>query len=308
MILVVILYAILASTFIFAKEAVSYAKPCFLIGFRMIIAGSLLWGSQFFLNRKTAMPKREDWFLFFKTTVFHIYLAFVLEFWSLQYVSALKTTIIYSATPFIAALLSYFLLKERLSFKKLLGVMIGIGGLMPTLLAQASGSELSMELWRISLPEGVLMIAVVSATYAWFLVSQLMKKGYSFGLINGIAMFMGGIMSLATSAVFEGFSSPIKDFWPFMMWVFLLIITANIVFYNMYSWLLQRYSITFLSFSGFLCPCFGTLYDWLFMGGTLAWQTFASLGLITIGLYLFYQDELRSNRAKKGSIKPIPFE
>lgn len=299
MILVVILYAILASTFILAKEAVAYAKPCFLIGFRMIIAGSLLWGSQLFVKNKSVIPKREDWLLFFKTTLFHIYFAFVLEFWSLQYVSALKTTIIYSTTPFIAAILSYFLLKERLSQKKILGVMIGISGLIPTLLAQASGSEVSMDLWRLSLPEGVLMLAVISATYAWFLVSKLMKKGYSFGLINGIAMFWGGVMSMMTSAVVEGFSSPVKDFWPFMMWVFLLILVANIIFYNMYSWLLQRYSITFLTFSGFLCPCFGTLYDWLFMGGKLAWHTFASLGLITFGLYVFYQDELRLKKTYK---------
>ncbi|MFA6526903.1 MAG: EamA family transporter, partial [Candidatus Babeliales bacterium] len=63
MFLVILLYAILASTFIFAKHALAYANPCFLIGFRMLVAGCLLLGHQWLFNRNRFFIRRNDWAL-----------------------------------------------------------------------------------------------------------------------------------------------------------------------------------------------------------------------------------------------------
>ena len=75
MFLIILLYAILASTFIFAKEAVQYANPCFLIAFRMILAGTILLGYQWITDRKNFVFKHEDYGLFIKVGFFHIFLA-----------------------------------------------------------------------------------------------------------------------------------------------------------------------------------------------------------------------------------------
>ena len=292
MVLVVFLYALLASTFIFAKKVVGCANPCFIIGFRMILAGSMLLAMQMFRNSKRLNIPRKDWWLFLKVALFHIYIAFIFEFWALQYVSALKTTLIYSSTPFIAALLSYFLLHERLSTKKFIGIGIGLCGLVPVILAATQGPEAAMEFGRISLPEIVLLCSVTSASYAWFIIKDLMQRGHSLIVINGTAMLVGGVLSMITSILFEGLQHPVNN-WPyFLLWVFLLIFVSNIVFYNLYGWLLKRYSITFLTFSGFLCPGFGTIYEWLFMGGGITWHYPASLLLVTLGLYVFYRGEI----------------
>lgn len=294
MILVVLMYAILASTFIFAKQVVATANPYFIIGVRMILAGSILLGYYWFFKPNLLKIKRSDWGTFFSATLFHIYFAFLLEFWALQHVSALKTTVIYTSTPFIAAIMAYFLLKERLTKQKVLGIVIGLGGLLPIILTQAvSEGESYREFLSISVPEGVLFLAVISATYAWFVVSKLMSRGYSFGVINGVAMLVGGILATITNLLINGFTNPIYDGWGFVIWLAALIITANLAFYNLYGYLLQTYSITFLTFSGFLSPCFGTLYDWLFMSGELYWQYLLALVLITLGLFIFYKDELK---------------
>lgn len=292
MIFVVILYAVLASTFIFAKKAVTLANPCFLVAVRMLLAGAFILGFYALFHRKYLKIKRADWGLFIIVSFFHIYLVYLLDFWSLQYITALTSTLIYSSTPFIAAILSYFLLKERLTLKKIIGIIVGLGGLVPVIALQVQG-QASSAFGSISLPEIVLFFAVISGAYAWFLVKKLMDRGYSFGMINGVAMLLGGIMSLVTAGIFEGFAHPVKDLYPFMGWLFLLILSANIIFYNLYGFLLQRYSITFLTFAGWLSPCFATLYEWLFMGGTITWHYGVSLVLVFIGLYVFYQDELR---------------
>ena len=299
MLLVVVLYAILALTFVFAKEALAYAQPVFLIGVRMLLAGLLLLGYQYVFNRTRFLLNKEDAWLFAKTALFHIYFAFVLEFWALQYLTSSKTNLMYSATPFIAALLSYVLLGERLSIKKIGAVCIGLVGLVPVLVLQASPGELGGELWRFSLPEVVLLGAIVSSAYAWFLVKKLMGRGYSLVMINGVAMLYGGILALSTSLIVEvalplqrGQFAPLVSNLPsFLFWIFLLIIAANVVVYNLYGWLLHTYSITFLTFAGFLCPIFGAFFGWLFLDEVITWHYVASLGMVTGALYLFYQEE-----------------
>jgi drug/metabolite transporter (DMT)-like permease len=259
----------------------------------MILAGALLLLSQKLFSKKPFNIARQDCWLFFRVSLFHIYFAFILEFWALQYLTAIKTTLIYTATPFISAILAYFLLKEVLTTKKVIGIIVGLGGLVPVISLQAGGEVGFGEFAYISMPEVVLFLAVISGAYAWFLVKKLMDKGYALGMINGAAMLVGGVLALFTAIAFEDLSHPVSN-WPlFLFWLSLLILAANIIFYNFFGWLLNRYSITFLTFSGFLSPSFGTLYEWLFFGGQISWHHIASLLLVAIGLYIFYQDELR---------------
>lgn len=293
MYLVVLLYAISAVTFILAKKALMYASPCFLIGFRMTIAGAILLGYQLYKKPKILQSiNRTHYYLFFITALFHIYFVFMLEYWALQYISTLKTVLICSLTPFISAVLSYILLNHKLTLLKITGIVIGTAGFIPVLLSKTTEEQGFATLFYLSLPEIVLLCAIFSAAYAWFRVKNLMDKGYHFALINGITMLMSGILSLITSFIFEGFTPAVSDWQSFLFWIFLLIIFANGIFYNMYGWLLTRYSITFISFGGFLSPAFATLFEWLFMSGIVTWHYLFCLAFVTSGLYLFYKDEL----------------
>lgn len=294
MFFVIVLYAVLAATFTLAKNALFYASPCFLIGFRMILAGTILLGYQLFKKRNVLSSIRpKDYSKFFVTALFHIYFAFILEFWALQYISALKTVLIYSLTPFISAILAYLLQGHKLTKLKVTGIVIGTAGLIPVLLSQSTGEQGFATLFALSMPEVVLLCAVFSAAYAWFRVKDLMDKGYHFALINGITMLIGGILSLLTSFIVEGIHPAVSDWSGFLFWVLLLVLFANGIFYNMYGWLMSRYSITFISFAGFLCPTFATLFEWLFFSGVITWHYLLCLVLVTGGLWLFYKDELK---------------
>lgn len=293
MMLIALLYAVLALTFIFAKHALMYAKPFFLIGIRMLLAGSILLAYQWFFRRDHFVIRRDDLWIFLKVSLFHIYFAFTLEFFALQYLSSLKTTMIFSATPFISAVLAHLLLNEKLTWKKIAGICCGLVGLIPVLMAQAVGSEAGLtEFFSISFPEAILVLAVISAAYAWFIVMELMRRGYELGMINGVAMFIGGCFSMLTSLAVEGISAPVTNWGPFVGWLTLLIVAANFIVYNLYGFLLRRHSIVMISFAGWLCPSFAALYEWLFLSGTISWHYGVSLIFVIIGLSLFYRDEL----------------
>ena len=295
---IVLEYAILASSFTIAKTAVGYSdgKPIFLIGIRMTLAGLLLLSYLWRYNKPALKVAKKDWPLFLQTTLFLIYLPFLTEFWALQHLTSAKTSIIlYSTTPFFAAMLAYILLNQKLNRYQAAALVVGFCGLLPILATHGVEKFGWNELLNASVPAGVLLFSALSTAYAWFIVSALMKRGYSFFAINGISMLLGGLGSLITSSMVE-------TIWPaqltypsaFLGWTLLLVLVANIISYNFYSWLLQTYSVTFMIFAGCLCPIFASFFGWSFLGEAISWHHFLSLAMVTTGLSLFYWGENRS--------------
>lgn len=296
MVLVILLYALLALTFTLGKAAISYADPLFLIAIRMLVAGPLLLGIYWVKRGISSSFKTSDTFDFIQVIFFHIYLSFIPEFWAFQYVSSIKVNIMYATTPFIAMLFSYVLYHEKITLAQFWGTIIGFLSLMPLMLR---GESCGVDLWRFSLPELMILLSVSSGAYAWFVIKRLMRKGYSLLVINGVGMLGGGILSLATwLALHQHGVSPIVSVVPFVVTVGGLILLSNVVVYNLYGWLLNFYSISFVACAGFLSPLFGALYGKLFLNESLGSQHIIAMIGITIGLYLFFHDELKSRKAR----------
>ena len=299
MTLIFVLYALIALTFVIAKSALFYAKPIFLIGIRMVLAGAILLGYLKAFKKNSLKIDKEDKYKFLRVALYHIYLSFILEFWALQYLSSSKTNIIYSITPFIAAFIAYYFYQEKLNIFKKTGMFLGILAIIPVLIAQYNPSE-GASLLRFSTAECVMLIAVFCGAYAWFLIKDLMNKGYSLVLINGFAMAIGGVAALITSLIFE-FLIPtfiynhevvlVSNYFKFFLWISALILTSNIIVYNLYGFLLRKYSITFLTLAGFLSPVFGAILGYFLLGEPITWHYLASLGLITLALYIFNVQE-----------------
>ena len=106
MFLIVLMYTVFASVFAVGKYALNYSQPIFLIAFRMFLGGAFLIGYLFFTNKENLFIKRKDIYLFIPIVFVHVYLAYVTEFWALNYLTAAKTCLLYSLTPFLAAILS----------------------------------------------------------------------------------------------------------------------------------------------------------------------------------------------------------
>ncbi len=285
MIVIVLLYALLALTFIIAKHTLAYAAPCFLIGIRMVLAGALLCGYQYLRHRSSFSINREDIWLFFCTALFHVYLAFIPEFIALQYMSATKANLLYTTTPFITACIAYALHAERFTKRKLSGIIIGLVSIVPILLFQTNQT-----IGALSSPDLILFVAIVSSAYAWFLVKRLMNKGYPLALINGVAMIWGGLGALLTSFFFEPTAYTALGQPYFWGWLIMLIISSNILVYNLYGWLCSRYSLTLIASAGFLCPVFGGFFGWWLEGTPITWHYLVALIGVILVLTLYYRE------------------
>lgn len=289
------LFTLAASHFTIAKAALQYGQPIFFVAARMIVSGIILLG--FLINRKRFPSIEKSHYIDFASIIlFHIYLAFVLDMIALNYMVSSKGALIFNLSPFVTALFSYFIFHEKMTFNKYIGFFIGILGLLPEILAPAPQENLIQNSSFISWPEILMIGSVITSVYGWVTFRKLIRKGYSPLQINGIGMLGGGILALVTSLIFEWQfwqPLPISNYVQFCWLTGLIIIMANFLFYNLYGWLLKQYTATFLAFAGFITPLITALFGWIFLGETVHWQFFFSVFIVSIGLSIFYFEELK---------------
>lgn len=289
-----LLYALFASVFTISKTGLEYTSPVFFVGSRMLLAGFFLLAYLFIFQRDKFVFQKKDFYKLLRLAVFNIYLTNIFEFWGLQYLTSSKACFIYSLSPFASALFSYWLLQEKMSLKKWMGLGIGFAGLTPILMAQTTIEERGGHFFFFSWPELAVMSAAVCSVYGWILLKQLVtEQSYSPILINGLSMAIGGGIALGHSYTVEPWHPvPVLEYGPFLTCAFLLVIISNCICYNMYGVLLKRFSATFMSFAGLSTPIFTAFFGWLFLGEMVTWPFYVSLAIVFLGLFYFYQEEL----------------
>lgn len=220
----------------------------------------------------------------------------------MQYLTSAKVCLLFNLSPFITALFAYFFFKEVLTLKKTIGLAIGFFAFLPLLEEAAPASEnLGISLAGVSGAEFIILISVISACIGWTIMKKLTHHyAYSYIFVNGIAMFFGGILALITSGLTEQWPPLVTLFssWDFWRPLLLLILVGNIICYNLYAHLLRKYSPTILSFFGFVIPLFSAILGWLVFNEQVSKNFFITLILVAVGLYLYYQEELRQGYIK----------
>ncbi|MDP1880651.1 MAG: DMT family transporter [Parachlamydiaceae bacterium] len=301
MFFVVLLYALFASVFTIAKTGLSVAQPLFLVGTRMMLAGVVLLAYQFFIKKESFKFERSTWIKLILLAVFNIYLTNIFEFWGLQYLTSFKTCFIYSLAPFLSALFSYVIFSEQLSKKKWLGFLIGLVGFFPILYQHSSIEEKTGQLFFFSWAELSVMVAVVCSVYGWILLKQLVNEHQlSPTMANGITMFTGGFLALSHSFFTENWNPlPVTNYSIFIECTLALLIISNLICYNLYGYLLKRYSATFISFAGFITPLFSAFFGWMYLGEIITWPFYVSFIIVFIGLIIFDQEELKLSYLSK---------
>lgn len=293
---VILVYALFASVFTISKQGLEHTQPFFLIGSRMMLAGLILLAFVTFIQKKPfKFTKSSLWKLFF-LSLFNIYLANAFEFWGLKYLTSFKTCFIYSLSPFVSALLSYFVFSETLGWKKWGGLILAFFGFIPILLSHTSSEEAAGSLLFLSWAEISVMLAAICSVYGWILLRQLVKEeGFSPLMANGLSMLVGGFFALCNSFLVETWDPfPFDNGQAFLTSALALIVVSNLICYNLYGWLLKRYSATFLSLAGFTVPLFSALMGWYFLGEEITWHFYVSSVIVFFGLSLFNQEELHA--------------
>lgn len=301
MLLVFLLYALFAGVFTVGKEALEFSSPLFIVGTRMSVAGILLLSYLMIYKREKLKVSGSTMWRLALLGLINIYLVNALEFWGLKYLTSFKTCFIYSLSPFVSALLSYLIFNERLSWRKWSGLFVGFAGFIPILVNTTESENVLGQLWLFSWPELFVVGAAILSCWGWIILRQIVnQKGCSSLMANGASMLFGGLIALSHSYMTEEWNPfPVTETVPFLETTLLLLILSNLLAYNLYGYLLKKFTATFISLAGFTTPIFTAVFGWFFLDEMVGLPFVLSSAIVLAGLLLFYQEELRAGYALK---------
>ena len=292
MLTIVLFYAIMASVFTFGKEVVLYVQPFFLSALRMPLAGLCFLIYEYIYNRKAfiALPKILPFLVAYGISITFTDSA---RFIALQTLPAANTALVATMAPFIAALVSYFYLKESITRKKIIALCVGFFAILPIIASHVSSPRVGVTLEEIVVAYGAAFLSVLGFVGSGLFI-KLLTKRYKISpfMIVGVGSLVAGCLSFFLSYRYETWDPlPFIDMQKALPLVLFLFIVHNMIAFPLYAYLLERFPLTLVSFAQFLAPLFTALLRWFWFNEPITLSFVVSLVVLCGALYFFYKEE-----------------
>lgn len=204
---------------------------------------------------------------------------FLFLYVGLEQTTVARNTLLVNTMPFWVLVGGHFLLNERITARRLVGLLLAFAGLVAVFSDQLSadnGATLIGDL--LSLGAGILW----ALTYIVIKRTKLAETSAEKLLLYQLA---GAAMVGALVLPFAG--PPVRDFAALPTLALLFQAVYIVAFtYVLWFWLLRRYPASGLSSFTFLSPVFGVLCGAIFLNEPLTIRIFLALGLIAAGLII----------------------
>lgn len=281
--LLVLANIIWGGNFVIGRVGAAYFPPITFSLLRWLIAVLVLSP---FMVRKL----RQDGAIFWKYRWIVVLLSVTgvagyntLLYYSLHFTTSINASVVNSTTPLVMAILSVFILKEKLGWRQSAGIFFSIIGIVFIL---SKGSLHSLAAFSFNTGDLVVLIAVVS----WSIYSIVIKK-YS-GLLPTYTTFyltsIIGLLLLTPLSLLELYQGKRAVlFTPASMTILLYVgLFASIIAFLSWNIGVAKAGAAKSGIFINLLPVFATIFATLFNGETLEWYQLAGGGIVLLGVLL----------------------
>lgn len=273
-----LLGAIWSSSFMWIKIAVREVGPITLVAFRALFG--LLFGVVVILVQRVPLPRTfKEWRPLFVVGLTNIAIPFFLISWGELHIDSAIASILDATVPLFTILIAHFLLQDdRITLPKLLGLVMGFGGIFVLMSKDIGGSSSSLL--------GQVAVIVASAFYA---ISAIYIRKSTVDT-PGILRSAGPLVS-ATAVMWLGalvFESPVHIPQLGITWValFFMGILGSGLAFVMAFYLIHEIGPTRTSMVTYLFPLGGVILGVTFLHEQLTWQVIAGAAIIISSLVL----------------------
>jgi drug/metabolite transporter (DMT)-like permease len=173
-------------------------------------------------------------------------------------------------------------------------MLIGLVGFSIMLIHDAPGETVYCPVGFLSMGEMALIVAAIATVVGWMATRKALQTNLSTATeIIAFGMLYGGIICIAQSLFTENYSIMQGHYSSIACYLLLATIFSSVLGYTLYVYLLQKYTATFLSFAGFFEPFCAAFFGWFFLGEVVTGWFFLAAFFVFVGLYWFYQEELK---------------
>ena len=266
-----------SSAFAAAKIAVRDCPPLTLLTIRFLIAGALMLGLAAASGR-WKLPAGRDLASLILLGALNNALYLGLSWSGMTTVSSAFTAVLISTNPLLIGVLAGPVLGERLGWRKLLGLCLGLAGVALVLRSRLSGMQ--EDLHGTLLVTGGL-VALVAGT----LLYKLLKPTSGLWTSTGIQSLAGAAALLPFALAHESLGDAHMTaslFWSMAY----MIVAVSMGGYYLWFMILGRASATAASALHFLMPPLGLLFGWAVLGEHVSWLDLLGIVPIALGIWL----------------------
>lgn len=255
-----------------------YIEPFGLILIRISATVVLLWIIQLFWVKEFMHLSDLKWFIL--CAVFGVAINQLAFFKGLSITSPVSASIIMTINPIMVLIFSHFLIKERITWVKAVGIALGAAGTI--MMVTKNGIHFNKDGFL-----GDSLILVNATSYALYLVlvKPMMAKYNPISVVTWI--FTIGLFLVLPF----GFSEAYKVNWSSMpvnvyLSLIYIILFTSLVAYLLNVWALKRVNASLVGYYIYLQPLCATLAAIFVFGESFHWHDMLYASLIFGGVYL----------------------
>lgn len=262
-----------SSAFIATKIGVTHSPPLTLLSTRFLVAGLLMAVLAWIWK----LPRPQGWSTWGRLALFGLLnsaLYLGCNYIALRYLSAGMGTIISATNPLLLTLVAPFILKERLTWWRIMGLLLGFGGVLFVM-----GARLNAQ-GQLDTPGGMLLsfVGVICFVAATIFYKRYPPREHPF-VVNAVQLSAAGLALVLPALLFEHperihIDAPLA--WSFLYLVLVISIGASLLWF----WLLKRGDASVVSSYYFLTPIAGLALAALLLGEPFGFRD--ALGLVAV--------------------------
>ena len=266
-----------AVTFLVAKDATHHFTALELAWFRIELSGLLAGLVALFLRR---IPDKRDWPRIIFLGVTGVAINQTLFLLGLRFSSPLHSALLYAITPILVLIGAVLYLGERLTWKKALGVLLALAGVLLVLLAQG------LDLSRGPLKGDLITLVAVFTWSAYTVAGKPLLARYD-ALTATVWIFLCGalVMLPVGIPVLTHFRPAVPTMRGWLEIGFLSLATSGVAFTLWYVALQRLQASQVAVFSNLQAPL-TALLAWLVMGAVPEHAAIAGGALVLLGVVL----------------------
>lgn len=275
--------------FVAGKIGVTDCPPLILLTARFLLAGILIFGIAMLRGESWSLSRR-DVAIFAVLGVANNALYLGLGYTGLQTVSAGLGGLIVSANPVFTAVLAAVFLGESLTWRKVMGLVLGIAGVAFIVWHRMSVGTDSLH--------GILftLASLASIVAGTILFKVLAPKG-NLWLGNGVQSLAGGLALLPFASALSDVSDIVPS-WRLLAAFVYLVLCGSIFAYVLWFHLLKVCGATAASAYHFLMPPLAILFAWLVLGEHVAARDLLGIVPVALGIYLVTRPARHSSSSR----------
>ncbi|MEL7648560.1 MAG: DMT family transporter [Sedimentibacter sp.] len=276
-------YWILAGTFFTSLSSIiirfSNAPALAISAYRMLFTCLMLLFPVLYRNKNEFSEISAKDFALCAASGFFLALHYASWISSIQMTTIANSTVLVACSPMFVAILNFFIMKERPSYRMVIGIAMSLAGTFIIAMGSAGGSQNSMMAGNVLAFLGAIFVAV------YLVIGGIVRKRLSAGTYVFIVYSVSAVVlfAMCIAGNIPIYPYPAREFVLF----FALAFFCSILGHTVYNYLVKYFSSTLISVSTLSEPIFASIMALFFFSEIPTLYTLAGGIIILAGIFYY---------------------